>query len=102
MDLCLTGDMIGADEALASGLVARVFPHDSLMEDTMEQAAKIAAFSKPAAIMAKEAVNATYSMTLEEGCNYERRLFHSSFATKDQKEGMDAFANKRKAVFTDQ
>jgi enoyl-CoA hydratase/carnithine racemase len=102
MDLCLTGDMFDAEEALRSGLVARVFPHDKLMEETMKNAAKIAAFSKPACMMVKEAVNATYSMTLEEACNYERRLFHSSFATKDQKEGMAAFVEKRKAVFTDE
>ena len=102
MDLCLTGDMIDAEEALRSGLVARVFPHDQLMEETMKNAAKIAAFSKPASMMAKEAVNAAYEMTLEEACNYERRLFHSSFATKDQKEGMAAFVEKRKAEFTDE
>eukprot|EP00946_MAST-07B_sp_MAST-7B-sp1_P004388 g4388.t1 len=102
MDLCLTGDMIDAEEALRSGLVARVFPHDQLMEETMKNATKIAAFSKPACMMVKEAVNASYSMTLEEACNYERRLFHSSFATKDQKEGMAAFVEKRKAEFTDE
>eukprot|EP00944_MAST-04C_sp_MAST-4C-sp1_P011148 g11148.t1 len=102
MDLCLTGDMFGADEALSSGLAARVFGADELMDKTMEQANKIAAFSSTAAKMCKEAINATYEMPLEQGLNYERRLFHSTFATKDQKEGMDAFVNKRPATFTNE
>ena len=97
MDLCLTGDMFGADEALSSGLAARVFPGDELMVKTLEQANKIAAFSSTAAKMCKEAINATYEMSLDQGLNYERRLFHSTFATKDQKEGMKAFVEKRKA-----
>ena len=102
MDLCLTGDMFGADEALSSGLAARVFAGDELMDKTMEQASKIAAFSSTAAKMCKEAINATYEMPLDQGLNYERRLFHSTFATKDQKEGMDAFVNKRAATFTNE
>ena len=102
MDLCLTGDMFGADEALTSGLCARVYAADELMEKTMENAEKIAAFSSTAARMCKEAVNAVDEMSLEQGANYERRLFHSCFATKDQKEGMDAFVNKRTAEWTNQ
>lgn len=102
MDLVLTGDMIDADEALRTGLVARVFPHEELVSETMKAAKKIASFSKPIASMCKEAVNATYEMTLQEGTRFERRLFHSSFATKDQKEGMDAFVNKRKPNFVDE
>lgn len=102
MDLCLTGDMFGADEALASGLAARVYPADELMEKTMENAAKIANFSSTAARMCKEAINAVDEMSLEQGGNYERRLFHSCFATKDQKEGMNAFVNKRPAEWTNE
>ena len=102
MDLCLTGDMFGADEALSSGLCARVYAADELVEKTMENAEKIAAFSSTAARMCKEAVNAVDEMSLEQGANYERRLFHSCFATKDQKEGMDAFVNKRAAEWTNQ
>jgi len=102
MDLCLTGDMFGAEEALSSGLVARVFPHDELMVETMKCADKICAFSQPIAAMAKEAVNEAYESGLRTGIEFERRLFHSTFATKDQKEGMDAFANKREAQFVDE
>ena len=101
MDLILTGDMITADEALRSGLIARIFPHDDLLSETLTLAEKIAKFSKPTAMMCKEAVNATYEMTLAEGVHFERRLFHSTFATDDQKEGMAAFVGKRKAEFTD-
>ena len=102
MDLCLTGDMFGSDEALSSGLVARVFPHDELMTETMKCAEKICAMSQPIAAMAKEAVNESYESGLRTGIEFERRLFHSSFATLDQKEGMDAFANKRDAKFVDE
>ena len=65
-------------------------------------AEKIAALSKPIVSMAKEAVNKSYELTLSEGCHFEKRMFHASFATKDRQEGMDAFVEKRKAVFTDQ
>lgn len=102
MDLCLTGDMFYADEALSSGLVARIFPHDDLMTETMKCANKIATMSQPIAAMAKEAVNESYESGLRTGIEFERRLFHSSFATKDQKEGMDAFSNKRDASFVDE
>jgi enoyl-CoA hydratase/carnithine racemase len=101
MDLCLTGDMFGAEEALSSGLIARIFPHDDLMTETMKCANKIANYSSPVVVMAKEAVNESFESGLRTGIEYERRMFHSSFALDDQKEGMDAFANKRQAEFTD-
>ncbi len=96
MEMCLTGRMMDAEEAERAGLVSRVVPADKLKEETMETAAKIAAMSRPAAMMVKEAVNRSYETTLAEGVRFERRLFHSAFATEDQKEGMDAFTSKRK------
>jgi enoyl-CoA hydratase len=101
MELCLTGRMMEAEEAERAGLVARVFPADALMEETLKIAEKIAAFSAPVAMMVKESVNRAYETTLAEGLRFERRLFHASFATEDQKEGMSAFAEKRKAAFKD-
>ncbi|CAE7891294.1 echs1, partial [Symbiodinium sp. KB8] len=94
MYLCLTGDMITAEEAERAGLVAKVVPADQLMDVAMETAKKIAGFSKPVTAMCKEAVNASYEMTLAEGIHFERRLFHTTFATEDQKEGMAAFVEK--------
>jgi enoyl-CoA hydratase/carnithine racemase len=102
MDLNLTGVMIDAQEAKASGLVARVYPAAELVEETIKSAELIASYSLPSVMMAKEAVNKAFETTLTEGLNYERRLFHSLFATKDQKEGMSAFAEKRPANFTHQ
>ena len=96
MEMCLTGRMMDAEEAERAGLVSRVVPADELLVETMETAAKIAAMSRPAAMMVKESVNRAYETTLAEGVRFERRLFHSAFATEDQKEGMDAFASKRK------
>jgi len=96
MDMCLTGRMMDADEAERAGLVSRIVPADELLEDAMKTAAKIAAMSRPAAMMVKESVNRSYETTLAEGVRFERRLFHSAFATEDQKEGMEAFATKRK------
>ena len=96
MDMCLTGRMMDADEAERAGLVSRIVPADELLEDAMKTAAKIAAMSRPAAMMVKESINRAYETTLAEGVRFERRLFHSVFATEDQKEGMDAFASKRK------
>ncbi len=96
MDMCLTGRMMDAGEAERAGLVSRVVPAGKLMRETMETAAKIAAMSRPVAMMVKESVNRAYETTLAEGIRFERRLFHSVFATEDQKEGMDAFAAKRK------
>ncbi len=99
MDMCLTGRMIGAEEAERAGLVARVVPAERLLDEAMEAAAKIAALSRPAAMMVKESVNRAFETTLAEGIRFERRLFHAAFATEDQKEGMRAFAEKRKAAW---
>ena len=96
MEMCLTGRMMDAEEAERAGLVSRIVAADELLGETMETAAKIAAMSRPAAMMVKESVNRAYETTLAEGVRFERRLFHSIFATEDQKEGMDAFASKRK------
>ena len=99
MDMCLTGRMMDAGEAERSGLVARVVPADELVETAMKAAEKIAGFPVHAAMMAKEAVNRADEVTLQEGLRFERRLFHSLFSTEDQKEGMGAFIEKRKAQF---
>jgi enoyl-CoA hydratase/carnithine racemase len=100
MDMNLTGVMIDAQEAKQAGLVARVYPAETLLEETIKSAEVIASYSLPSVMMAKEAVNKSFETTLKEGLDYERRLFHSLFATKDQKEGMSAFAEKRAANFT--
>jgi enoyl-CoA hydratase len=99
MDLCLTGRMMDAAEAERAGLVARVVPADDLLDTALAAAEKIAGFSLPAVMMTKESVNRSFETTLDEGLRFERRLFHSLFATDDQKEGMAAFAEKRKAQF---
>ncbi|WEX88373.1 enoyl-CoA hydratase [Sinorhizobium garamanticum] len=99
MDLVLTGRMMDAAEAERSGLVSRVVAPEKLMEEALATAEKIAAFSLPAVVMAKEAVNRSLEVTLAEGLRFERRLFQSLFATEDQKEGMAAFVGKRKAEF---
>ncbi len=97
MDMCLTGRMIGAEEAERAGMVARVVPADRLLDEALEAANKIAALSGPAAMMVKEAVDRAFETTLAEGVRFERRLFHAAFATADQKEGMAAFVEKRAA-----
>lgn len=97
----VAGDRITAAEALHFGLVSKVVPAPQLVETAVAMGAKISAHSKPIIAMAKEAVNASYEMTLAEGVRFERRLFHSTFATRDQKEGMGAFVEKRKPAFTD-
>ena len=102
MDLCLTGRVMDAAEAEASGLAARVVPADMLMAEALKAASKIAAQSSPAAQMVKESVNRAYETTLAEGLHFERRLFHAMFATHDQKEGMAAFGEKRKPGFKDE
>jgi len=102
MDLALTGRMMDADEAERSGLVARVVPLDRLLEEAMQAAETIASYSLPSVMMAKECVNAAYEGTLNETLMYERRNFHALFATEDQKEGMQAFVEKRKPVFKHQ
>jgi enoyl-CoA hydratase len=102
MDMCLTGRTMDAAEAERSGLVSRVVPMGELLEEALKAAAKIAEFSLPAVMMAKEAVNRSYESTLAEGLRFERRLFHSMFALEDQKEGMAAFIEKRSANFRNQ
>ncbi|MCV3768291.1 enoyl-CoA hydratase [Rhizobium sp. TRM95796] len=99
MDMVLTGRMIDAAEAERIGLVARVVPAERLMEEALAAAEKIASFSTPSVMMAKESVNRAFETTLAEGLRFERRLFHSLFATEDQKEGMTAFVEKRKPAF---
>jgi enoyl-CoA hydratase len=99
MDLILTGRMMDAAEAERSGLVARVVPAASLMDATIKVAETIAAMSLPSVLAAKEAVNRSFEATLAEGVRFERRVFHALFATKDQKEGMAAFIEKRPPKF---
>jgi len=99
MDMVLTGRMMDAAEAERSGLVSRVVPAERLLEEALAVAAKIAEMSRPAVLMAKEAVNRAFETTLAEGVRFERRVFHSLFATEDQKEGMAAFVEKRKPRF---
>ena len=100
MDLILTGRMIDAAEAERSGLVSRVVPAEDLMTEAAAVATTISQMSRSAARMAKEAVNRAFESTLTEGLLYERRLFHSAFATEDQSEGMAAFIDKRPPTFT--
>ncbi len=102
MDLALTGRMMDADEAERAGLVSRVVPLDKLMEEALGAALMIADYSQIAVMAAKESVNQAFEGSLNDGIHFERRLFHALFATADQKEGMDAFVNKRKAQFTHQ
>jgi len=99
MDMVLTGRMMDAAEAERSGLVSRVVPAEQLLEEALKVATRIAEMSRPSVLMAKEAVNRAYETTLAEGVRFERRLFHSLFATEDQKEGMAAFVEKRKPRF---
>jgi enoyl-CoA hydratase len=99
MEMCLTGRMMDAAEAERSGLVSRVVPAAELIDEALKVAGKIATLSRPAVLMAKEAVNRAYETTLAEGIRFERRLFHSTFATEDQKEGMAAFIEKRKPAY---
>jgi enoyl-CoA hydratase len=99
MDMCLTGRMMDAAEAERSGLVSRVVPAAELIAEALKAAEKIADFSLPVVMMTKEAVNRAYETTLAEGLRFERRVFHSMFALDDQKEGMTAFVEKRKADF---
>jgi len=99
MDMILTARMIGAEEAERAGLVSRVVPAKSLVDDAVAVAATICEFSLPSVMMAKEAVNRAYEGTLSDGVHFERRLFHSLFATEDQKIGMKAFVEKQKPEF---
>jgi enoyl-CoA hydratase len=99
MDLVLTGRNMDAHEAERCGLVARVVPAERLHEEAMQVATTIAAYSLPAVLAAKEAINRAYESQLADGVMYERRLFHALFATQDQKEGMSAFLEKRPPRF---
>jgi len=99
MDLCLSGRMMDAQEAERAGLVARVVPAANLMDEAMKAAETIASMPLPAVMLAKESINRAFETTLAEGIRFERRVFHSLFATKDQKEGMAAFVEKRAPKF---
>ena len=99
MDLCLTGRFMDAAEAERAGLVSRVVPADKLMDEALGAAATIAEYSLPSVMIAKEAINRSFESTLTEGVLFERRVFHSLFATEDQKEGMAAFVEQRKPRF---
>ena len=100
MEMILTGRSMNAAEAERAGLVARVVPADELLDNALATAATIAGMSLPIVMMAKEVVNAAFESTLTAGVRFERRLFHSAFATDDQKEGMAAFIEKRAPNFT--
>ncbi|QDP19987.1 enoyl-CoA hydratase [Sphingomonas xanthus] len=100
MEMCLTGRMMGAEEAERSGLVARVVPAADLVTEALKTAETIAAMAPLAAIANKEMVNAAFEMGLAQGINFERRLFHGLFGTEDQKEGMSAFVEKRPGNWT--
>jgi enoyl-CoA hydratase len=99
MEMCLTGRMMDAAEAERSGLVSRVIPAGELLTDALKTAETIASMSLPITMMTKESINRSYETTLTEGIRFERRAFHSMFATTDQKEGMQAFIDKRVASF---
>jgi enoyl-CoA hydratase len=99
MEMVITGRMMDAEEAERAGLVSRIIPAAELVEEAIKTAEKISNLSRPVVMLAKESVNRAYETTLAEGVRFERRLFHSTFATKDQKEGMAAFAEKRTADF---
>ena len=101
MELCLTGRLMGAEEAERAGLVARVVPQAELLEEALKVAATIASKSIPVSMMVKESVNRAFEVTLSEGVRFERRVFHAAFASEDQKEGMAAFIAKREAQFKD-
>ena len=100
MDMCLTGRMMKAEEAETSGLVARVVPAAELVDEAMKAAATIAGMAPLATLAVKEMVNAAFETTLQQGVNFERRLFHGLFGSEDQKEGMAAFVEKRPGKWT--
>lgn len=100
MDLCLTGRMMGADEAERAGLVARVVPQDELLSVAREAARQIAAYSAAAVLLARESIDASYETALAQGLEIERHAFYSLFGSADQREGMTAFSEKRKPQFT--
>lgn len=100
MHMVLTGDMMNAEQAERAGLVAAVYPEEELVEEAIKMATKIAAKGRVSVLAAKEAVNASQELPLDQGLRLERRLFHALFATHDQKEGMKAFTEKREPKFT--
>jgi len=100
MEICLTGNMMTAEEAERSGLVSKVFPADQLVNEAVKLGEKISTHSPLTVALCKEAVNAGFEMTLQEGLRFERRTFHATFSTSDQKEGMKAFIEKRAPNFT--
>lgn len=100
MEMCLTARMMDAAEAERAGLVSRVVPAAQLLDEALATAAKIASYSQPVTMMIKESINRAYEVPLAEGILFERRAFHASFATRDQKEGMSAFIAKRDARFS--
>ena len=100
MDMALTGRMMDAAEAERAGLVSRVVPLDKLMDEALAAALMVCSYSQIATMAAKESVNRAFEGSLADGLHFERRLFHALFATADQKEGMDAFVNKRTAQFS--
>ena len=102
MDMCLTGRMMDATEAESIGLVSRVLPSENFIDEVTKIASEVAEKSLVATMMTKEMVNRAYETTLSEGVRFERRLFHSMFATKDKAEGMEAFVEKRKPSFKDE
>ncbi|MEY2707062.1 MAG: hypothetical protein RI905_813 [Pseudomonadota bacterium] len=102
MDMCLTARMLDASEAERAGLVSRVVAADKLLDEAMAAAKTIGEMSLPIVMMVKESINASFESSLSEGIHFERRLFHSTFATEDQKEGMAAFVEKRPAKFKHQ
>ncbi|MDY0072140.1 MAG: enoyl-CoA hydratase [Thauera sp.] len=100
MDMCLTARMMDVEEAERAGLVSRIVPADKLLDEALAAAETIASYSLPVVMMIKESVNRAFESSLNEGLLFERRVFHSSFALKDQKEGMAAFVDKRKPDFS--
>jgi len=102
MEIVLTGNMITAEEAERSGLVSKVFPADKVVEEAVKLGEKIASHPQLTVLLAKEAVNAAYETTLQQGLQFEKRLFHSTFSLADRKEGMTAFLEKRPPKFTNE
>lgn len=100
MHMCLTGDMMGAADMERAGLVAKIYPPEELVDEAIQMGTKIASKGRMSVLMCKEAINVSQEVSLEEGLRFERRLFHSLFATADQKEGMNAFLEKREPNFT--